>query len=340
MTQPSTSRRDKLISGVIAALVAVILYQAVARVPPEPQPTAAAEPVVQASACPAPLKLYRPARKADFSTDFYGMRYHGNTGNELDMVVLFTGAWEKPILYFLRDTLTSAAGKDGVFIDVGANVGQHSMFMSQFAKRVHSFEPYERVLKIFRTMQAENKLENITIHPVGLGAKAETVPFFEPPDNNLGTGSFLPNFYPGNHAGTPLRIVIGDEALREAAVERVDLMKIDIEGYEKPALAGLKQTLKKHRPIVVMEITINPAETHLFTSEKDLMAAFPEGYEFRMFDPTVGREISGEYRLLKVVLDFKVAQQHDLVVFPPEKRKFIQLTGGGDGMAAKPGTLR
>lgn len=340
MIQPSTSRRDKLISGVIAALVAVILYQAVARVPPAPQPAAASEAAVQLAACPAPLKLYQPARKADFSTDFYGMRYRGNTGNELDMVVLFLGAWEKPILYFLRDTLTSAAGKDGVFIDVGANVGQHSMFMSKYAKRVHSFEPYERVLKVFRDMQAENKLENIAIHPVGLGAKAETVLFYEPPDNNLGTGSFLPNFYPGNHAGSPLRIVVGDEALEEAGIDRVDLIKIDIEGYEKPALAGLKQTLAKHRPIVVMEITINPSETHLFTSEQDLLAAFPEGYEFRMFDTKPAQEISGEYHLLKVVLDFQVAQQHDLAVFPREKRKFIQLAGGGDGTIARPGILR
>jgi hypothetical protein len=85
-----------------------------------------------------------------------------------------------------------------------------------------------------------------------------------------------------------------------------------------------------------MEITINPADSHLFVSEKDLLAAYPEGYEFRMFEQAPGKEVSGEYHLLKVVLDFKVSQQHDLVLFPREKRKFIQLSGGGDGMAPPP----
>jgi hypothetical protein len=78
----------------------------------------------------------------DFVADINGARYEGNTGNYIDRHILFYGAFEKPILYFLRDTMKSVYSNQGTLLDIGANTGQHSLFVSRYAKEIHAFEPY------------------------------------------------------------------------------------------------------------------------------------------------------------------------------------------------------
>ena len=132
----------------------------------------------------------------DFTADLFGMRYEGNTGNYIDRGILYFGAYEKPLLFLMRDIMKSAYANQGVFIDVGANTGQHSLFMSHYSKEVHAFEPYEPVLKRFRRMVEINDVPNIVIYSVGLGNAHAKMPFHKPPDSNLGTGSFVKGFNP------------------------------------------------------------------------------------------------------------------------------------------------
>jgi len=153
------------------------------------------------------------------------MRYEGNTGNYIDRHILYVGAYEKPLLFLIRDIMKSAFANQGVFIDVGANPGQHSLFMSHYSKEVHAFEPYEPVLKKFRRMVEINSISNIEIHPVGLGSAHAKLPFHKPPDSNLGSGSFVEGFKPDNSYFGELEIQVGDEALNKAGVQSVALIK-------------------------------------------------------------------------------------------------------------------
>jgi len=143
-------------------------------------------------------------------------------------------------------------------LDIGANTGQHSLFMSRYAKEIHAFEPWEPVIKRFRRMVEHNHIKNIVIHPFGLGDENSKEPFFRPPDINLGMGSFVEGFQENNSYEGELEIRIGDEALQKAGVMSVSLIKMDIEGYEKPALKGLRRTLQRHRPIVEFELSVDP----------------------------------------------------------------------------------
>jgi hypothetical protein len=94
------------------------------------------------------VRLQRIAsRNIEFITDFYGFRYRGLSGNYIDAHILYFGAYEKPLLYWLRDTAALLQDEDLVFLDIGANTGQHSLFMSRLVAEVHSFEPYPPVLE-------------------------------------------------------------------------------------------------------------------------------------------------------------------------------------------------
>ena len=267
-------------------------------------------------------------RPFDFSIDLYGAIYEGNTGNYIDREIFHNGAFEKPILFFLRDVMQFAYGNQGIFLDVGANTGQHSIFMSRYAKQVHAVEPWEAVLKRLRRHIEINRLQNVIVHPFGLGSENSKQPFFRPPETNLGTGSFVKEFWDANSAEGVLEIRAGDDVFEKAGVAHVGLIKMDIEGYEKPALKGLQRTLQRDRPVVEVELTTNPKSEVSVKSYEELVSLFPNDYDFLTFsrdsDVTTGR-----YNLVpaKEHLKFDRWGQHDIVAYPFERKAFIPLQG-------------
>ena len=255
-------------------------------------------------------------RHVEFVADFYGHRYKGNTENLIDAHVLFYGAWEKSILYFMRDC-AKATGKDGAFVDVGANSGLHSLYMSSLVKQVHAVEPYPPALERIHDVVNRNNLTNVAIHPIGLGAEQSTMPFYEPVDSNIGTGSFLDGTYTLNHQeGLQLEIVRADDYFEANGIDSIDMMKIDIEGFEKFAMAGMQEQLRKHRPIVIMELSVNPGRDELFGSMDELVAAFPENY--KLFGLPFTSFLSGSYELEPLTVDFSFRFQYDVIAVPAE----------------------
>jgi FkbM family methyltransferase len=269
---------------------------------------------------------YRGDGAFDFTADLFGMRYEGNTGNYIDERIFFAGAYEKPILFLMRDIMKSAFNNQGVFVDVGANTGQHSLFMSRYSGEVHAFEPYEPVLKRFRRMVEINHIRNTVIHPVGLGESNANVPFYKPPDRNLATGSFVEGFKPGNTYLGQLEIQVGDEVLQKSGVLSVAVVKIDIEGYEKFALRGLRKTLLNSRPFVVFELTTDPQSPVSIKNKTELYGLFPENYEFLVIEDHQGL-VTGEYQFADVVdhVHFNKLEQNDVLAYPVEKKKFLAL---------------
>jgi FkbM family methyltransferase len=102
---------------------------------------------------------------------------------------------------------------------------------------------------------AINRMKHIEILPWALGATAGTVDFHGPDaaDSESGSGHVMPASA-GPSAGT-MRVEMRriDDFTEAAQVQRLDLIKIDVEGYEWPALCGGEQTLARFRPHVVFE---------------------------------------------------------------------------------------
>jgi hypothetical protein len=96
-------------------------------------------------------------------------------------------------------------------------------------------------------------------------------------------GSFAIVGDPASEIPTEGRIVVGDEYLARAAIAPVGVLKIDVEGFEKPVLEGLRGTLTLHRPIVAVELTIRPDLDSTFRSLAELKASFPDDYSFGAF---------------------------------------------------------
>ena len=133
------------------------------------------------------------APDSPFETRFFGLRYQGNLNNNIEFSIFHYGAFEKPLLFFLRDAMQAISPEHGVFCDIGSNVGQHALFMSCHAQQVHAFEPFIDVRARLEHHIRLNGIGNVQVHPVGLGEQDASLPFFAPTGNNQGIGSFDPH---------------------------------------------------------------------------------------------------------------------------------------------------
>jgi FkbM family methyltransferase len=214
-----------------------------------------------------------------FEIDFFGFKYLGDLSSYIDWAVYFYGGYEKQELFLLRDL--ARAKSDPVFVDVGANVGQHSLFMSKFCSQVHAFEPYVPVRQQLETKIAANNVKNIVVHEVGLGEAHQELDFFAPTGRNLGTGSFVPTNVAGNReCSERLEVVNGDNYFDHLQLDKIDLIKIDVEGFEKSVLLGLTNTLRKHRPTVVLEFSDDTRNA--FNDPDELTTLVPKGYSINL----------------------------------------------------------
>ncbi|PCI78203.1 MAG: hypothetical protein COB20_06900 [SAR86 cluster bacterium] len=278
------------------------------------------------------LCSYGEVPDAPFAADFYGLQYRGNLNNSVEFTLFYLGAFEKPLLFFLRDTMLnlkrSANGSTLSYFDIGANIGQHSLFMSLHADQVESFEPYSVVSQKLERHIELNGIGNIQLHKVGLSNQQEELDFYAPTGRNQGIGSFdAGTVSKGNRNLGKLALVRGDEYLEQHALQKISLLKIDVEGFEKNVVAGLRDTLEKSRPVTVLEVTYGNSLS--FASLDELKAALPTDYALFRFnnrkpDGSKARrrgakaKRSGDYELIPFD-EWRISGQDDVIACPKER---------------------
>lgn len=188
-----------------------------------------------------------------FVCDLFGLRYEGDLASFIDWTIYFYGCYERAVLTLLADA-AALAGPRAVFLDVGANVGQHALILSRRVAQVHAFEPWDKARRRLERNLALNAVTNVTVHALGLGEHDKDLTFHAPASANWGTGSFVPEVNLNRSDGT-LPVLRGDTALAQRGIGRVDLIKIDTEGFEIKVLSGLAETIARHRPVVVCEMS-------------------------------------------------------------------------------------
>ena len=284
--------------------------------------------------------LYRQLRRNGktpdyaFSKDFYGLKYKGNLNNNIDANVFFYGAFEKPLLFFLRDTLNALITETpkAIFMDIGANIGHHSIFLSKFASQVLAFEPYPKVNMQFKQQIAHNNISNIQIFETGLSDRRETLNYYAPTGNNEGIGSFdESSIGKGNTSYGKLELQEGDQVMASDSWKNIKLIKIDVEGFEKKVIKGLSRTIEEERPVIVCEITYGQQLS--FVSIEELSSYLPQNYEILTFntrkldgskDKRKGSlaKRSGFYELISLK-QWRSSGQDDIVMIPNEKSTII-----------------
>ena len=162
---------------------------------------------------------------------------------------------------FLK-TFTNRFPEGAIALDIGANIGNHAICLSNSFREIHAFEPNPRVLSRLMTNVNLNEIKNIIVHDVGLGKKSSILPFRENNDGNLGASGFIKASDDLKPLSTLLELKIehADAYISELKLPRIDFIKIDVEGWEPDLFEGMTNTIERYRPIIAFEFHGQTAE--------------------------------------------------------------------------------
>jgi len=160
--------------------------------------------------------------------------------------------------------------KDKIVLDIGANIGLHTLYLSRIAKKVVAFEPQSACNYALLCNLRDNNVNNVQVYNYALGEKKETkyFPKWAQSNNkcNFGGGSLIPHYHAIGDEGTgecktnsfteytgeQVEVITLDELNIQ---DEISFIKIDIEGYESKFLKGAKETLARNKyPPILIEI--------------------------------------------------------------------------------------
>lgn len=148
--------------------------------------------------------------------------------------------------------------ESNIIIDVGGNIGQTALMVANKIGKdglVYAFEPYPPTYeKFINNLSLNPKINNIKIYPIGIGKNLMNLDMFQDCITNSGANRVVYNHQkdlPGLHNVTINSL---DTFVRQEDMPKIDLIKIDVEGFEMNVLLGAIQTLKKYKPGLYIEI--------------------------------------------------------------------------------------
>ena len=176
----------------------------------------------------------------------------------IDLAIYLFGAYEP---HSLRAYAPLIRPGDTVF-DIGANIGAHTLHFARLVGptgRVFAFEPTDfAVAKLRRNLALNPHLAAcVSLQQCFLLAKrTDKLPPAVPA--SWPVGSWHDDLHWG-HLGKSKTLIAAsattaDEFCATAGIQRIDFVKIDVDGYEYPVLRGFRQSLERFRPPILIEI--------------------------------------------------------------------------------------
>lgn len=158
------------------------------------------------------------------------------------------GVYEPHVAAVVRETLR----RGDTFVDVGANIGYFVAMAANLvgpSGHVIAIEPMDKNVQLISAAIWRNKFHHVEVHPVAAGKNSQVVAMMTSPGTSNGEiiARQVSDRQPALFAqARPL-----DDLL--AKVDRIDLIKFDIEGHEMPAWQGFAQGMSRHQPLVLTE---------------------------------------------------------------------------------------
>ena len=188
---------------------------------------------------------------------------------------------------------------NSVVVDVGANIGTHTIPWARQAGKVYAFEPQRIVFQQLCANLVLNDIDNVYCEHVALGHKqaiacldatVPSVPGFSP-DRKL---TYDTTAHPINYGG--VRLGSDGESVEMRVLDgynltNVSLIKVDVEGAEPLVFYGARETIKRNKPILIYEkranLKVTPEMIKLLGVDKEVAEFDIEAF--------VAKELPGVY---------------------------------------------
>ncbi len=147
------------------------------------------------------------------------------------------------------------------FVDIGANIGYETVYGASFVGKsglVTAFEPLEHLANQLQKNASINQLRNVRLVRKALGNREGQHTIYLHA-HDAGSSSLI------NEENSSSRITIDVIRLDDLPMQKIDFIKIDVEGFEPEVFLGAQKTILKDKPKIVFEF-----QPHLYDKNKTL----------------------------------------------------------------------
>jgi len=148
---------------------------------------------------------------------------------------------------YLTNLMLEKISKDDVVLDIGANIGYYTVLMADKVKKVIAIEPDPINFEILQKNIKENKLKNVVAVQAAVGSE----------NKKMGIINSKENF--GDHRmwgkGPTVSVFCRrlDDLLKELDYQKIDFIKMDVQGFELLVIEGGKEMIEKNKPTIFFE---------------------------------------------------------------------------------------
>jgi FkbM family methyltransferase len=171
--------------------------------------------------------------------------------DQITLKVHIDGRFEDAELTALEQLVFPKLPKSGVCLDIGANIGNHSVVFGGHFAKVHAFEPNPKVFQALRINAGLR--DTIMVWNLGCSDTAAEIEVIENPMNLGSTGIGVAG---GRIAGETVhfQVLPLDQHDFLAPEDKLAFVKIDVEGHETQVIRGASRLLARDLPVVAIEI--------------------------------------------------------------------------------------
>ena len=167
--------------------------------------------------------------------------------------------------------------KGGTVVDAGASLGDHAISYARLVGEggsVFVFEPNPHAFAALTNNMMP--FPWVTVLPVGLADGTGTAALVLEPNAGASHISITPTAGPED---VPVRVTMLDQYI--GAFKRLDLIHLDMEGFETRAIKGAEETIKKFKPAIVLEVNLGCLARYGLTEADVYKALDAIGYTFK-----------------------------------------------------------
>lgn len=193
-----------------------------------------------------------------------------------------------------REKLYKLADSARIIVDVGVNNGWVLLNLSQIIKKndgfVYGFEPHPDTYQRCTRNIGESRVTNCKVFNMGCGDRDGELQMISEKESNSGQNRIVqgkesleaPN-------AVTVKVTTLDRELKDAG--KVDLIKIDVEGFELNVLKGAVNILTRHKPVLFMEIDDKLLKSNQ-TSPAEILNFLETGFGYRFTHASSGKKIN------------------------------------------------
>jgi FkbM family methyltransferase len=173
---------------------------------------------------------------------------------EIEERLIRNGEWEPSV----REVIDAFLQDDGTFIDVGANIGPHTLFIAASRKKskVLAFEPHPEIFRQLQLNISLNNLPNVEARQLAVGDTQSTVILFaqELSAYNRGLSSVVSNYdLDGTERAIHVPQITLDSFVESNSFPKISVIKIDTQGSELSVLKGAHDVISHDKPVIIFE---------------------------------------------------------------------------------------